>query len=125
MSVPRIATCFAACSVAAASAAAAMVPAVGRYDARLCVSLSAAPPSCGAAEVDWQGRGRARVRVSDISYRLQLRSSQVEVVLTHGAMQLDEFVAPFAWTDDTLQFVDVAKNARYELRLGVRRADQP
>lgn len=116
---------LAACALVAASAAAAAAPAVGRYDARLCVSLSAAAPSCGSAEVDWQRDSRARVRVSDISYRLRLHSSQVAVVLMHGAMQVDEFVAPFEWVGNTLLFADAARNARYELRLGERKATRP
>ena len=121
-----IATCFAAGSLAAAaSAASAAMPAAGRYDAQLCVTLSAAAPGCGAAEVEWQRNGLARVRVNDIAYRLRLRSSQVEVVLTHGAMQIDEFVAPFEWVGSSLQFVDAAKSARYELRLGRRKAARP
>ena len=120
-----MATRFAACSLAtlsAAAAAAPAAPAVGRYDAQLCVTLSAAAPSCGAAEVEWQRDGHVRVRVDDISYRLRLRSSQVEVVLTHGAMQIDEFVAPFEWVGSSLQFEDAAKGARYEVRLGRRKA---
>jgi len=113
------------CVLATASATAAAAPAIGRYDAQLCVSLSAAAPSCGAAEVDWQRDSRARVRVSDISYRLQLHSSQVAVVMMHGAMQVDEFVAPFEWAGNTLQFADAARNARYELRLGERKVTRP
>ncbi|MBC7733293.1 MAG: hypothetical protein H7306_15585 [Bacteriovorax sp.] len=108
-----------------AASAAAAAPAVGRYDAQLCVSLSAAAPSCGAAEVEWQRDSRARVRVNDLSYRLQLHSSQVAVVLMHGAMQVDEFVAPFEWAGTTLQFADAARNARYELRLGERKVSRP
>ena len=117
---------LAACGLGAASAsAAAAAPAVGHYHAQLCVSLSAGAPNCGAAEVDWQHDSRARVRVNDISYRLQLHSSQVAVVLMHGAMQLDEFVAPFEWAGNTLQFADAARHARYELRLGERKASRP
>lgn len=110
---------------AASAAAAAASPAVGRYDAKLCVSVSAATFSCGAAEVDWQRDGRVRVRVSDFSYRLQLHSSQVAVVLMHGAMQVDEFVAPFEWAGNTVEFADAARGARYELRLGERKVTRP
>lgn len=118
-------TGLAAGALGAASAAAAAAPAIGRYDAQLCVSLSAGAPRCGAAEVEWQRDSRARVRVNDISYRLQLHSSQVAVVLMHGAMQVDEFVAPFEWAGTTLQFADAARNARYELRLGERKVSRP
>ena len=113
----------------AASLAAAAVPAhtpvPGRYAAQLCVTLSAAPLRCGSAEVDWQRDGQARVRVSDISYRLQLHRSQVEVVLLHGATQIDEFVSPFAWVGSSLKFADAARNTGYELRLGGRLPARP
>ena len=114
-----------ATAAAAAIAATTAPPAPGRYDAQLCVTLSAAPASCGSAEVDWQPNGQARVRVSDISYRLQLHSSQVEVVLTHGAMQIDEFVSPFAWVGSSLKFADAARSTGYELRLGGRKPARP
>ena len=113
----------------AASLATAAVPArapvPGRYVAQLCVTLSAAPLRCGAAEVDWQRDGQARVQVSDISYRLQLHRSQVEVVLLHGATQIDEFVSPFAWVGSSLKFADAARNTGYELRLGTRMPAPP
>ena len=108
---------------AGAEPAAAPVP--GRYAAQLCVTLSAAPLRCGAAEVDWQRDGQARVRVSDISYRLQLNRSQVEVVLLHGTMQIDEFVSPFAWVGSSLKFADAARSTGYELRLGGRKPVRP
>ena len=112
-----------AAAPASAAPAAALVP--GRYAAQLCVTLSAAPLRCGAAEVDWQSNGQARVRVSDISYRLQLNRSQVEVVLLHGAMQIDEFVSPFAWVGSALKFADAARSTGYELRLGERKPARP
>ena len=95
-------------------------PAAGRYEARLCVTLGAAAPSCGP--VDTQvlgGASRVLVRVSDIVYRLQLHSSQVEVVLMHGAVPIDEFVANYEWADGpVLEFVDVDKRTRYALHFG-------
>ena len=112
-------------AAAPASAAPAAAPVPGRYAAQLCVTLSAAPLRCGAAEVDWLRDGQARVRVSDISYRLQLSSSQVEVVLLHGAMQIDEFVSPFAWVGSSLKFADAARSTGYELRLGERKPARP
>ena len=40
----------------------------------------------------------------------------------HGAMQIDEFVATYTWAGNSLQFVDAGKNARYDLKLGERKA---
>ena len=98
----------------AASADAAPTP--GRYAAQLCVTQPAAEPSCGAADLEWRRGGRARVRISDIVYTLQLKTSQVEVVLLHGSMQIDSFTAIYEWAGDTLRFVDADKNVRYEVR---------
>ena len=109
-----------ALGVALAQASAA--PAAGSYAAELCVATSNAVPSCGPAVVDLQASGAARVRVSDFVYRLKLNSSQIEVALMHGAMQIDEFVAAYEWAGNSLQFVDADKNARYELKLGERKA---
>ena len=97
-------------------------PSAGSYDAELCVATSNAAPSCGPARVDLLAGGAARVRVSDFVYRLKLNSSQVEVALMHGAMQVDGFVAFYEWAGNSLQFVDTDKNARYELKLGERKA---
>ena len=103
--------------------AALAAPTAGRYGAELCVTTAAsATPGCGPAEVELQASGSARVRISDISYRLQLKSSQVDVVLMHGGMQIDEFTAPYEWVGNTLQFIDTDKRARYELRLADRKA---
>ena len=105
-----------------AAVAAPSAPAAGRYGAELCVTTTAsAAPGCGPAEVELQAGGSARVRISDISYRLQLKSSQVEVVLMHGGVQIDEFTAPYEWVGNTLQFIDTDKRARYELRLADRK----
>ena len=62
------------------------------------------------------------MRIDDVVYRMQLHSSQVEIVLMHGAVQIDEFTAPYAWVGKTLQFVDGAKNARYEVRFPAGKA---
>ena len=37
-------------------------------------------------------------------------------------MEIDEFSAAYQWAGDTLRFSDAAKNVRYEVRLGARRA---
>ena len=116
--------CAALCALLLGAVAAPVraVPSAGSYDAQLCVATSAAAPSCGPAQVELQASGAARVRVSDFVYRLKLNSSQVEVALMHGAMQIDEFVAVYEWAGNSLQFVDANKNARYELKLGERKA---
>ena len=106
-------------ALCAGSAVAAMSegrPAVGRHTAQLCVSTSDAEPSCGPAQVDLRRGGAARVQVDDLVYRLQLRSSQVEVVLMHGAMQIDEFTVPYEWVGRSLQFKDDERHVRYEVR---------
>ncbi len=101
--------------------AAAHPPAAGRYDAQLCIALGAAAPSCGPAEAQVQRGNRVLVRVSDIEYRLKLKSSQAEVIMMHGTTQIDEFVANYEWTGPALEFVDADKRTRYELRLGAAR----
>ena len=112
-----------ASALASGGASAQAAPAPGRYGGELCVTTPAsATPGCGPAEVELQAGGGARVRISDISYRLQLKSSQVEVVLMHGGMQIDEFVSPYEWVGNTLQFIDADKRARYALRLTERKA---
>jgi hypothetical protein len=99
------------------AAAAGAQPPTGRYDARLCVRLGDAPPSCGPAQAQLQQGNRLRVSISDIVYQLKLHSSQADVVLMHGAMQIDEFVAACEWSGSTLAFVDADKRTRYELTL--------
>ena len=92
-------------------------PAPGRHAAQLCVATrNAAPPSCGPAQADLGRDGALRLRIDDVVYHLRLRSSQVEVVLTHGAVQIDEFTVPYVWAGSALTFVDDARSARYEIR---------
>lgn len=99
--------------------AAAAPPPLGKVDgAQLCVAIGDAAPSCGPVELEWRRTGRARIRVSDIVYTLSLRTSQVDVALQHGAMEIDAFTGAFEWDGDTLRFVDAAKNMRYEVRPG-------
>ncbi len=125
----RVVACTLACACAGAwalarpDASAQAAPAPGRYGGELCVTTPAsAAPGCGPAEVELQAGGGARVSISDISYRLQLKSSQVQVVLMHGGMQVDEFVSNYEWVGRTLQFTDADKRARYALRLTERKA---
>jgi hypothetical protein len=104
-----------ACAVAIAAQ-----PAAGRYAAQWCVALPNADAACGPVQVQWRTGGRARVHLSDIVYTLRLRTSQVDVVLKQGAMQIDGFTAICEWDGPTLRFVDAAKNVRYELQTQAR-----
>lgn len=104
----------------AASAAQADAPPLGRYDGRLCVSVAEATAECGPVQVDVLRNRRLNVRISDIVYQLTLNTSQVDVVLMHGTMQIDGFFANYEWGDSALQFVDQDKRTRYELRLQQR-----
>jgi hypothetical protein len=96
-------------------------PQPGRYEARMCTqSLSdpARAPDCGAVELWMQRAQRAQVRIADLVYRLQLHSSQVDVVLMHGAMQIDGFTGSYAWQGSTLRIDDLEKSLRYEIQVG-------
>lgn len=114
---PRPGSALALVAVLAALPAWSQPPAAGRYDARLCVRLGDASANCGPADAQVLQGNRMLVRISDIVYRLKLRSSQADVVLMHGAMQIDEFVASYEWEGSTLAFVDADKRTRYELSL--------
>jgi len=91
-------------------------PELGRHTAELCVATLPKAPSCGPAQVDLRANGAMRVRVDDIVYNLQLRSSQVEVIVMHNVVQIDEFTVPFEWVGNTLQFKDDDRNSVYEIR---------
>lgn len=96
-------------------------PPPGRYDGRLCVSpLQGEAANCGPAELLVQSGNRAAVRISDIVYRLRLHSSQVDVVLMHGMMQIDGFTTFYDWAGSTLQFSDREKGLRYEVHFGAQ-----
>ncbi len=101
---------------AAAAAVSEGRPTVGRHAGELCVANASTEPSCGPALVELRRDGSARVRINDLVYRLQLHSSQVEVVLMHGAVQIDEFTVPYAWVGRSWQFTDDGRNVRYEVR---------
>ena len=106
----------AATFLACASAAAAGPPAAGRYVAQMCVAVSNVEPACGRAEIEWRTVDRAVLRISDVVYGLRLRTSQLDVVLKQGAMQIDAFTAIYEWDGPTLRFFDADKNVRYEVR---------
>ena len=91
-------------------------PEAGRHEAQLCVATLPKPPSCGPAQVDLRADGTMRLRVDDIVYNLQLRSSQVAVVVMHNVVQIDEFTVPYEWVGNTLQFRDDDRNSVYEIR---------
>ncbi len=99
-------------------------PAWGRHAAELCVASGPAEPSCGPAQVELRRDGSARVRIDDLVYRLRLHSSQVEVVLMHGAVQVDEFTVPYVWLGSSLQFNDDERKVRYEVRFRKRAANE-
>ena len=99
-----------------ASAAPPKRPEAGRHVAELCVATLPKAPSCGPAQVDLRADGTLRVRIDDIVYSLLLRSSQVDVVVMHNIVQIDEFTVPYEWVGNTLQFIDGDRHSRYELR---------
>ena len=105
------------------AAGAQAAPAAGSYDARLCVTLAAQAPSCGPAQAQLS-RGSLQVKVNDIVYRLKLQPTrergQLDVLLMHGTMQIDEFSAAYEWAANNLQFVDADKQTRYEVQFGER-----
>jgi hypothetical protein len=97
-------------------------PEAGRHEAQLCVATLPKPPSCGPAQVDLRSDGSLRVRIDDIVYTMRLRSSQVDVVVMHNVVQIDEFTVPYEWVGSTLQFKDDDRNSVYEIRFAQGRA---
>ena len=106
---------------ASLSAAPLARPDVGRHAAELCVATLPKPPSCGPAQVDLRTDGTMRLRIDDIVYNMTLRSSQVEVIVMHNVVQIDEFTVPYEWVGNTLQFADDDRNSRYEIRFAQRK----
>ena len=102
----------------AAQAAPVGLPAPGPHQARMCVQVLELPGQAnGGPAQAWVGRGqRLQLRISDIVDRLELHSSQVDVVLMHGSMQIDGFTAVYEWQGSTLQFLDLEKRTRYEVQ---------
>ena len=103
-------------------------PAAGRYTGQLCVANRASEPQCGPANVVLHNPRQAELRISDMRYSLTLHSSQVDVVLKHGAMQIDGFTGTYEWAgtghNRTLRFVDADKRVTYEVQFG-RRLPRP
>lgn len=100
-----------------AVAAHADMPARGHYAGRLCVAVGEAPADCGPARIEVLNARRLDVRIADIVYQLQLASSQVDVVLMHGTMQIDGFFAAYEWDGATLRFLDLEKRTRYAVEV--------
>lgn len=92
-------------------------PASGRYDGRLCVATGEAPAECGAVAITVRSAKDVRVQIADIVYRFALHSSQLDLVLMHGAMQIDGFTANYQWEGRALVFNDPDKAVRYRLEL--------
>jgi hypothetical protein len=107
----------AALAIGLVSLAAAAPPASGRYDGRLCVATGTADPECGPAAITVRGRRELQVQIADIVYRLRLHSSQLDLVLMHGTMQIDGFTANYEWEGRTLLFSDPDKPVRYRVTL--------
>ncbi len=97
---------------------AAAQPAAGRSDGELCVAVADATPGCGPAQLRLQRGGLVQVRVGDIEYRLQLHSSQLDLMLMHGTMQIDGFTANYEWQGRVLLFRDPDKAVVYRVRVG-------
>ncbi|MEO5696262.1 MAG: hypothetical protein ABIQ60_03900 [Burkholderiaceae bacterium] len=93
--------------------------------AELCVATPVDSQRCGPAQADRLADGTIRLRIDDIAYQLQLRSREVDVVLMHGTLQVDDFSAPFEWIGDVLRFVDIARGLRYEIRFPSGRPPAP
>lgn len=91
----------------------------GRHEVELCVAIGDKEPGCGPAEAFADERGGIHLRISDIVYHLTVVADgggAVDVIVMHGTMQIDEFLAPGEWAGTRLKFHDRKKNARYDVR---------
>ena len=95
---------IAAFALALASAAARRCAGTRPLAAQLCVAVGEAPPDCGPARRRVQ-RAPAR-RAHRRSPLIAPASSQGDVVLMHGTMQIDGFFASYEWDGTTLRFLD-------------------
>lgn len=93
-------------------------PTPGRYAGQMCVSTGGKAPSCGPAQLELLPTAEAFIQISDIVYRLRLGRQQIDVMLMHGAMQIDGFSAIYHWVGQSLQFSDPDKDVRYDIRWG-------
>ncbi|MEO8278086.1 MAG: hypothetical protein ABI564_00265 [Ideonella sp.] len=93
-------------------------PGDGLFEGRMCVramAVDAKAGDCGPVEIAMLSGNRAVVRISDIVYRLQLQTNEVEIVLMQGTVQIDGFSATYEWQGKTLLFSDPEKGVRYEI----------
>ena len=95
-------------------------PVPGRYAAQLCVTTIPAPSNCGPAQVELRRGGAVHVRVDDLVYHLKLHRGRIDLMLMHGAVEIDDFVAPYQWSGPLLQFIDADRGVLYEVRFGDR-----
>jgi hypothetical protein len=109
---------WAALAALLVSAGAAGPPAAGRYDARLCVTVSSQAPSCGPAEAHISADGELRVQVNDLAYHLSFDQGLLLGVTMHGNIQVAEFVSGYRWVGTTLLFADPPRGLQYEIQLG-------
>ena len=91
------------------------VPGDGLYNGELCVAMGTQPPNCGAAALSLS-HGRAKVRVSDFVYDLELHAAQLDVMLIHGSTLVDVFSADYSWENGVLRFVDNDRRVAYRVR---------
>jgi len=92
----------------------------GLYAGELCVAVAAGALNCGAAEVSLSN-SRAKVRVSDFIYDLDLEDGQLELMLVHGRTLVDVWSASYSWHRQFLHFVDEERRVYYRVRF----ADPP
>ena len=111
---PRIIGCTLAVMLAGCSTVQ-RVPADGLYAGELCTAVVAGPLHCGAADVFFS-KGRAKVRVSDFTYDLELEDGQVEVTLVHGRTLVDVWSASYSWDSCYLRFIDLERRTFYRVR---------
>jgi hypothetical protein len=106
--------------IAAAATGAAVpagTPAPGRYDAQMCVTLNANPPTCGPLEARVDSDGTLTLRADDIRYILSFEQGLLVGITMHGGMQIAEFLSSYRWAGGTLMFGDRARSAQYEIKL--------
>lgn len=104
-------------AAAAAGGTPAAAPAPGRYDATLCVTLNANPPTCGPVDARVDPDGTLTLRVDDIRYILSFEQGLMVGITMHGGMQIAEFLSSYRWAGGTLLFSDRERSARYEVEL--------
>jgi hypothetical protein len=91
-------------------------PAVGHHAVDFCVSTGGAAPNCGPAQADVREKGAIIVRIDDIAYRLQLHSSQVDIIVMHNATLIDQMTLPYEWSGRELKFNDGDRESRYDIK---------